>query len=206
MSEKKDELTEGGSLMYKTAEELGNSFPLFQELIKEGQLIRESTTDIEKRFQIVNSELDEVKKKRGEILKLKVLGKATDKELKSASDAVEQKEKEFSQMLEEKETISNLQNFTAYSEDEIREAYSAFTVKYYKETMKPLEEEVRAAKEAYMLLFNQYYQAVSEYSRFQSWYAGCMINRKMNSWLPHIKQGDRIFVDPTHLKDKFYSY
>ncbi|MCW1941786.1 hypothetical protein OMD49_29735 [Bacillus anthracis] len=81
--------------MYKTAEELGNSFPLFQELIKEGQLIRESTTDIEKRFQIVNSELDEAKKKRAEILKLKVLGKATDKELKSVSDAVEQKKKSF---------------------------------------------------------------------------------------------------------------
>lgn len=190
--------------MYKTAEEIGNSFPLFQELLKEEQLISESAAKIEKRFEKVNSELVEVQEKRAEILRNKVLGKATDKELKVASDVVEQKEKEFAQIVEEKETISNLQH--THTQDEIREAYTTFMSSYYTGTMKPLEDELKKAKDEYMRLFDLYYQATDEFSRFKSMYAGRMANRNMNDWLPQLNQGEHIFVSPAHLKDKFHSY
>lgn len=190
--------------MYKTAEEIGNSFPLFQELLKEEQLIRESAADIEKRFEKVNSELSEVQEKRAEVLTNKVLGKATDKELKAASDVVEKKEKEFAQILEEKETISNLKH--THTQDEIRAAYTTFTSDYYTGTMKPLEDELEKAKDEYMRLFDLYHQATEEFSRFKSMYAGRMTNREMNDWLPEMQRGDNIFVSPAHLKDKFYSY
>lgn len=186
----------------KTTQELKQSFTVYQQLVEEDELKRNSYKDISERLAKESADVEKAKELRNELLKKKVLGLASEKEVKLATDGIELQEKELSKVTEEFEVISNLMKSSTYAESDIRDSFHAFMNEYYNLDVKPLEDKLRQAKEAYMTLFNEYANGLEEFEVFRRSVAGLMSDRKMNNWLLNLNRGQDIFVSPNHLQGK----
>lgn len=131
--------------------------------------------------------------------------------MKKLDTKIQTLEKEMTIVSEEFEIINGMQNTTLYDENTIVKGFREFLSAHREGDFLALENELRAAKDAYMEKFNEYVQAIKIVSELRGDIIDYMDSKGMKNGrynLPRFTPSNSksIFVNPNHLKDNYLSY
>jgi len=197
--------------MAQRYEQLKKSFTLLNELQEDLNKKKELKEGIDTRFQTLKDELEQTKEQRKVTLEKKVLGQATDSDLKKIDSKLQALEKDMVIVGEEFEIINGLQNKTLYDEHDIARGYQEFLSEYRENELLAIEDELRAAKEAYMTKVLEYVEAIKRVEGLKGELVGYMSSvgmRNAYTAIPRfvLKNSKSIFVNPKHLEDNNLYY
>jgi len=189
--------------MAKNYEQLKQSFTMLNEMLEDSKKKEDLKVKADAKYQSLLDELEQIKGLRAETLEAKILGQATDGDLKKLDTKILTLEKDMAEVSEEFKIINSIQNKTLYQEHEIIRGFSEFLSAHREGDFLALENGLRAAKDAYMEKFHEYVQAIKDISELRGDIANYMDRKGMKNGrynLPRfVQRGSKsIFVDPKH--------
>jgi len=196
--------------MAKSYEQLKESFTFLNEIQEELRKKWELKQEADERFKALKDELEQTKEQRKEMLEKKVMGQAKDSDLKKLDSKMQELEKGMAIVSEEYEIINRIQNESPYNESDINQEYKKWLSVYSENEFQALEDELRAAKEAYMAKFLEYFEANSKVEKLRGELVSYMRHFKMpqaNYTFGHTSLINKdVLVNPKHLEDKGIRY
>ncbi|KUF32860.1 hypothetical protein [Lysinibacillus sp. F5] len=196
--------------MAQSYEQLKKSFTLLNELQEDLKKKEDIKVEAEAKYQSLQDELEQIKGLRAETLEKKVLGQASDTDLKKLDSKLQALEKNMTTVKEEFEIIKGMQNTSPYDENTIVTSFNEFLSAYRENEFLAIGNELKAAKEAYISKFSEYVDAIEIVGKLKGELSDYMDRVGMKNGRYNLARlnpvNDGRYVNPNHLKDNYLTY